>query len=110
MDACARVYTERWEGRVAGAGEGREKTDQRGAGRDDCKAEYVGARDATSYVNEIVLIVFSRRGVVSLSVLRGLIDKQRLQFRKIRALPRMSVRVFRILRICTSTVPLIKFI
>jgi len=35
------------------------------------------------YVNEIVSIVFSRRGVVSLSVLRGLIEKQRLQFHKI---------------------------
>lgn len=81
VNACARGW---WEGQAAGAARGREKPDQRGVGWDDFKAEYVGARDATSYVNEIVSIVFSCRGIVPLSVLRGLIEKQRLQFCKIR--------------------------
>lgn len=58
----------------------REEPIKEGVGRDDFKAEYVGAHDATSYVNEIVSIVFSRRGILSLSIFRGLIEKQRLQF------------------------------
>lgn len=106
-----REDTEWWEGQAAGAGRGREKTDQRGVGWDDFKTEYVGVYDATSYVNEIISIVFSRRAV-SLSVPRGLIEKQRLQFCKIRtsaSATDVDTRVFCILRI--STVPLeIKFI
>jgi len=85
--SCGCIYA-----RIRNSGKGKlqaqeeeaRKPINQGVGWNDFKAEYVGAHGATSYVNEIVSIVFSHRGIISLSVLRGLIEKQRLQFCKIR--------------------------
>lgn len=96
---CARIRNG-GKGRLQAQEEEARKPIKERVGRDDFKAEYIGAHDATSYVNEIISIVFSRRGIVSLSVLRGLIEKQRLQFCKIRtSATDVDTRVFASCRI-----------
>lgn len=105
---CARIRNG-GKSRLQAQEEEERKRDQREVGWDDFKAEYIGAHDATSYVNEIVSIVFSHRSILSLLVLRGLIEKQRLQFCKIRtSATDVDTRVLHL--VGSLTVPLVKFI
>lgn len=99
---CARIRNG-GKGKLQAQEEQEREPIKEGVGWDDFKTEYAGAHDATSYVNEIVSIVFSRWGVVSLSVLRGLIEKQRLQFCKIRtSATDVDTRVLHLARALTA--------